>query len=188
MRTKQFPASLVDCPTQLTLIFTLWYLYLSVEYFMTNIKVTNMKKYSREICYCLSCPKWSVWNLDEKQPGLGCTPDLSRYSRPFCPTFIESSCGHSLSRSGIIVPSSPCLPLSSSTMTSGCASAHTGWATFASIYLFKVHNVFFQISNCICPNCQINLSKLQNVFVQMAKSICPNFKMYLSKLLVFAVH
>ena len=155
---------------------------------MTNIKVTNMKKYSREICYCLSCPKWSVWNLDEKQPGLGCTPDLSRYSRPFCPTFIESSCGHSLSRSGIIVPSSPCLPLSSSTMTSGCASTHTGWATFASIYLFKVHNVFFQISNCICPNCQINLSKLQNVFVQMAKSICPNFKMYLSKLLVFAVH
>ena len=148
---------------------------------MTNIKVTNMKKYSREICYCLSCPKWSVWNLDEKQPGLGCTPDLSRYSRPFCPTFIESSCGHSLSRSGIIVPSSPCLPLSSSTMTSGCASTHTGWATFASIYLFKVHNVFFQISNCICPNCEIYLFKLQNVFVQIkkvfvqiSKCICPN--------------
>ena len=131
---------------------------------MTNIKVTNMKKYSREICYCLSCPKWSVWNLDEKQPGLGCTPDLSRYSRPFCPTFIESSCGHSLSRSGIIVPSSPCLPLSSSTMTSGCASAHTGWAAFASIYLFKVHNVFFQISNCISP-------KMQIVVLLISKSI-----------------
>ena len=40
------PGRLVDCPTQLTLIFILWYLY-----FMTNIKVTNMKKYSREICY-----------------------------------------------------------------------------------------------------------------------------------------
>ena len=37
--------TLVDCPTQLTLIFILWYLY-----FMTDIKVTNMKKYSREIC------------------------------------------------------------------------------------------------------------------------------------------
>ena len=42
----QFGRTLVDCPTQLTLIFILWYLY-----FMTNIKVTNMKKYSREICY-----------------------------------------------------------------------------------------------------------------------------------------
>ena len=89
----------VDCPTQLTLIFILWYLYLSVVfhdkyqsykydqsyphymlmwaspqvhnnqllywtdsyfcdfafvscqlYFMKNIKVTNMQKYSREIC------------------------------------------------------------------------------------------------------------------------------------------
>ena len=38
--------NVVDCPTQLTLICILWYLY-----FMTNIKVTNMKKYSREICY-----------------------------------------------------------------------------------------------------------------------------------------
>ena len=38
--------NVVDCPTQLTLICILWYLY-----FMTNIKVTNMKKYSREICW-----------------------------------------------------------------------------------------------------------------------------------------
>ena len=42
-------ALVVDYPThtQLTLIFILWYLYL---YLKTNIKVTNMKKYSREIC------------------------------------------------------------------------------------------------------------------------------------------
>ena len=36
---------LVDCPAQLTPIFILWYLY-----FMTNIKLANMKKYTGEIC------------------------------------------------------------------------------------------------------------------------------------------
>ena len=35
---------IVGCPTSPTLIFILWYLH-----FMTN--VTNMKEYSREICY-----------------------------------------------------------------------------------------------------------------------------------------
>ena len=42
-------SSLVDCPTQLIL-----YLY-----FMTNVKVRNMKKYSREICYLLP----QVWQI-----------------------------------------------------------------------------------------------------------------------------
>ena len=32
-----------DCPTQLTLIFTIFYLYLSVVLCITNIKAANMK-------------------------------------------------------------------------------------------------------------------------------------------------
>ena len=38
MKDKIFLSMRVDCPTQLTLIFILWYLYL-----ITNVKVTNMK-------------------------------------------------------------------------------------------------------------------------------------------------
>ena len=43
---------LVDCPTQLTLIFMiLIFVFVSCQLcFMTNIKSENMKKHSREIC------------------------------------------------------------------------------------------------------------------------------------------
>ena len=39
----------VDCPTQLTLIFILWYLYLSVV-FHDKYESYKYEKYSREIC------------------------------------------------------------------------------------------------------------------------------------------
>ena len=43
-------ATVVDCPTQLTLIFMIL-IFVFVSCFMTNIKSANMKKHSREICY-----------------------------------------------------------------------------------------------------------------------------------------
>ena len=39
------------------------------------------------------------------------------------------------------------------------------------IYLSKLHKVFFQISNCICPNSKLHLFKLLNVFVQITNIV-----------------
>ena len=57
------PPYLVDCPTQLTLIFILWYLYLPVVFHdkYQSYKYEREKKYSREICYTLPYLCFCVW-------------------------------------------------------------------------------------------------------------------------------
>ena len=47
---------LVDCPTQLTLIFMILIFVSVILCFMTNIKSANMTKHSREICYTQPYP------------------------------------------------------------------------------------------------------------------------------------
>ena len=40
--------------------------------------------------------------------------------------------------------------------------------------LFRLPNIFVQITKYICPNCPIYLFRLSNLFVQIAKYICSN--------------
>ena len=87
---KLLLGGVVDCPTQLTLTFIFWYLYLSISYFITNIKVTNLKEIQQEnpLWVAVVVEILSHW-FNQIVPRVDAKSKFKRWERKFSLFFVS---------------------------------------------------------------------------------------------------